>query len=146
MFSLSPDGKHLALATWRHTVYLMELASRATVREYLGHADRVNANAFTPDGETFASDRRDEAGHMAADPRPYQGRRSCGGIGGPGVPSPGLRLRHRQNRLLQDPAGRYKRLAHVQAQAIRGDADYCPKNRGFTSPLTGPRAPRPPAV
>jgi WD40 repeat protein len=33
----------------------MELASRATVREYLGHADRVNAIAFTPDGETFAS-------------------------------------------------------------------------------------------
>jgi hypothetical protein len=73
---------------------------------------------------------------MAADPRPYKGRRSCGGIGGPGVPSPGLRLRYRQYRLFQDPTGRYKRIAHIRAPAIRADADSCPKNRGFTSPLT----------
>src|SRR4029077_13954665 len=61
VFSLafSPDGAHLASASFDHTVRLWDVATHATLKEYHHHSDFVYAVAFSPDGKRLVSASKD---------------------------------------------------------------------------------------
>ena len=61
VFSLafSPDGEHLASASFDHTVRLWSVQTHARVKEYHHHSDFVYAVAFSPDGKQLVSASKD---------------------------------------------------------------------------------------
>ncbi|MCE9547325.1 MAG: WD40 repeat domain-containing protein [Planctomycetia bacterium] len=53
--AFSPDGRHLATASWDTTVRVWELASGRLIVTLAGHKDHVCALAYTADGRRLAS-------------------------------------------------------------------------------------------
>jgi len=53
--AFSPDGNHVASASWDGTVRLWDLASGRALHVLRGHRDKVYAVAHSPDGKTVAS-------------------------------------------------------------------------------------------
>ena len=53
--ALSPDGKLLAIGTWRHEIMLFNTDNGSLLRTLHGHEGQVRGVAFSPDGHFLAS-------------------------------------------------------------------------------------------
>ena len=54
-FTLSPDGKTLAVATAAHTIGLWDVGTGQLIRTLSGHSQRIASLTFSPDGHILAS-------------------------------------------------------------------------------------------
>jgi len=56
----SPDGEHLALACFNHTVRLLQARTGVEIRRFDGHSAEVSSVAFSRDGRQLASASKDQ--------------------------------------------------------------------------------------
>lgn len=56
----SPDDQKIAFY-WKYSIYLLELNTGKVLRKFDGHADRVTALIFSPDGSKLASGSQDKS-------------------------------------------------------------------------------------